>query len=132
MKKLLYLMLFFNLGFSIWLSTFPDHVTIYNHLYNLSYGLIHIMCTIICVKHIFKDPSNKGVYLSLIVATTSFALAQFGWFCYNEFLKTEVPYPGIPDLFFFIFYLFTSIAGLIGLKKLQVDQKVSLLFELIV
>lgn len=123
-------MLFFNLFFSLWLYNFSDHTSLYNYLYNLSYGCMFILSGLVSINYFFKDKINSSVYFFMTLASFSFFGAQLSWFIYNYYLKTSIPYPGIPDLFFFGFYLFTTIAGFIGLKKLNITRKMSTFFDM--
>lgn len=124
MKKILFILLIFNLGFCAWLYTLPTHDTTFNFLYNLSYGLLFLVAAVTSFRLARICSVHRPIHLALGLGALSFTLGQISWFVYNFYLKTDVPYPGLPDAFFMGFYIFAALGGILIMKQ-SIDIKFS-------
>lgn len=124
MKKILFLLLIFNLLFSVYLYSLPTHISTLNYLYNLSYGFIFILAAISSFKLTAICKVHRPIHISLGLGSLAFAFAQASWFVYNYSLQIEVPFPGVPDLFFMSFYILVALGGILVMKQ-EIDIKFS-------
>src|SRR3989344_4379982 len=94
---LLYL---FNLGWNAWLYTLPSHDTIWNYMFNLSYGFIFLIGCSVSVVFAFSFGlgSNLGKMLFFFgIGLLSYWLGNIVWFYYTLVAKVEVPFPSFAD-----------------------------------
>jgi hypothetical protein len=132
MKKILFLLLIFNLLFSAYLYQFPTHISTLNYLYNLSYGAIFVLAAIASFKLTSICKVHRPIHLSLGFGSLAFAFAQISWFVYNYYLQNEVPFPGVPDIFFISFYFLVTIGGILVMKQeIEIKFSWSLIIEII-
>lgn len=110
-----------NIIYSVILYFTTSHNTVFNYLYNLSYGLYYLLVAYFCLKNLKKNKTNTlSLYLYLGIGSLSFFLAQLIWISYN-LSGLNVPYPGLADLFWVIYYPLTAlgmyqVARLIGIR----------------
>jgi hypothetical protein len=116
MKKLLiplFLLLLVNAGWNIYLYSTPDKQTVFNYLFNVSYSLIFMYGAFVAFtafkQYSFATPIGKSL-LFYAISLSAYALGLIVWAYYNVIIKVEVPYPGLPDLFFVLFQPFSAIS----------------------
>lgn len=131
-KSFVYLLLILNLLWSIGLYFEPTHTTSLNYLYNLSYGLNFLIAMIVSISHLSRDPAHRLVHVLLASASAFFFLAQLIWMAYNLILHTAVPYPGWADLFWLLFYLFSSTAGFSIMRALSIKVTFGKIVEMMI
>lgn len=117
MKIILFLILIFNFSYSYFLYAQPTHDTSLNYLYNLSYAVIFLVATYACFRLSLKCKIHRPIHLALGLGSLFFTLGQVSWFVYNIYLHKEIPFPGIPDIFFIGFYVSTAIGGILVMKQ---------------
>ena len=91
-----------------------------NYWFNIAYSIIYLMAGIFGLLIARSAANQKPMYLFLSFGMFSFTLAEIVWSIYNLVLKTEIPYPGIPDIFYISYYVFMVIGFLHILKFLKV------------
>lgn len=121
MKKILLFFLILNLIWSIALYLEPTHVTAFNYLYNLSYGLNFLLATYISFSFMKTCRIHHPIHIVMGLGSLSFFIAQLIWVYYNLILFAEVPYPGLADLFWMLFYPFTAIGGVLVMKEIKIN-----------
>ncbi|KND49038.1 MAG: Sensor histidine kinase [Parcubacteria bacterium C7867-005] len=132
MKKLLTLLLVINVLWSVWLYNIPEHETAANFLYNLAYGLNFLIASIACLFYIKKHPPYRNIYIAMFVGSAVFFVAQLIWLYYNLIARTEVPYPGIADLFWLLFYPFIGLGFALIMKRIKINFSLSRVFEIFI
>lgn len=125
MKKIFFFLLIFNLGFSFWLYTLPVHDTLFNYLYNMTFGINFLIASIVSFNMARKCATHRMIHLTLSFASLSYFIAQTMWFLYNYFLSSDIPYPGYPDIFFIGFYIFAILGGILIMRQ-SLDIKFSI------
>lgn len=118
MNIAIFCLLLINIGWTISLYFLSDHGTIYNYLYNLSYGLNFILGSYFSASYFRQYPLYRNSLKYFFLAFTSFSLAQFVWLHYNVISHTAVPYPGIADIFWVLFYPLIALGFVRLLKQL--------------
>lgn len=132
MKKILFLLLIFNLLFSVYLYQLPTHISTLNYLYNLSYGFTFVLAAVSSFKLTAICKVHRSIHLSLGLGSLAFAFAQISWFVYNYFLQNEIPFPGLPDIFFISFYVLVAIGGILVMKQeIEIKFNWSLILEIL-
>jgi len=86
-----------------------------------------LLASIWLLNRHFKDRHTKDYFwLFLGIGTLNYFLAEIVWLYYENYLLVEVPFPGIPDLFYMLqiifylvalFYYFISIENKYGLWR---------------
>ena len=116
-----------------------DRATIWNYLFNSGYGAIFFISGI-STLYLRKKENIEGIpgkSLNLFGGSLiSYSTALFLWTGYNFIYGEEIPYPGLPDLFFVLFslllalsvYYFLKIFSLFLTRKLLIE---SLIFFLV-
>lgn len=117
MKKILLLLLIFNLVYCAWLYSLRGHDTQFNYFYNISYALNFGVSAIACLTSAFACHKHRWIHLSLGLGSVCFGFAQLSWFIYNSYLHTDVPFPGVPDYFFIGFYIFVALGGILTMYQ---------------
>jgi hypothetical protein len=126
MQVVTILLLILNIAWSRLLYLEPTHDTIWNYLYNLGYGLNFIIAAIICIKYFIKFVNFRPTLFFFGVGFSLFSLAQFIWMYYNIIAHLPVPYPGLSDLFWILFYPCMWLAFILLIKNLGSNKSLFL------
>lgn len=130
-KTTIFFLLLVNLIWSATLYLEPTHTTIFNYLYNISYGLSFGIAGIISFLYIKKYPLNIFIWRTVILSTCFFFMAQLIWVYYNTVLQSEVPFPSLADIFWILFYI-TNIGMTLSIfKSLKIGYSYRNLLEII-
>lgn len=120
MKKILFILLLVNLVFCAWLYTLPSHDTPINYLYNLAYGLNFLLATYVSISFLIKCRVHRTIHLIMMLGSLSFFIAQLIWVYYNLILHSPIPYPGLADLFWVLFYPLTALGGYLIMRDIKI------------
>jgi hypothetical protein len=137
MKKIiisLSLLILFNTFWNTFLYIDPDKQTSFNYLFNVGYALIFLFGSIFAFMHLKKHPLSSFLGKSFFfyaLSLLSYALGLFVWAYYNLIVKTEIPYPGISDLFFLFFSPFSALGFFFLVRSFGSNFTIPRLFELI-
>jgi len=96
-----------------------DKETLSNYLFNLGYTSFHVLGAGVAWWGIRRYHLSSTLGKSLAcygLAMVSYTIALGIWTFYNVVLQQPSPYPGVPDLFFVLFYPFAA-AGLVFLTQ---------------
>ncbi len=107
------LLVLVNVVWNVFLYLNPDKQTVYNYLFNIAYSSIFIYGASVAFHTLKNYSLSTPIGKSLLFYTISlslYTLGMFAWTYYNLILKVEVPYPGIPDLFFVLFQPFSLLS----------------------
>lgn len=91
------------------------HDSIFNYFYNVTITSIVLIPSIQAFFYIPKYPTLKKILLPLAFSNILFSAALYIWFYYNV-TGSEIPYPGVADIFFLLYYP-ANILSLIFLSK---------------
>lgn len=125
MKKVLLILLICNLTYSVWLHSLPNTDTAFHYLYNISSSLSFAIATITSFSLAFSCKPHRFFHITLGLGSLSYFSAQLMWAYYNLILQVNIPYPGLSDILFLIFYFFVIIAG-ISIMKNSIHVKFNL------
>ncbi len=118
MQIFAFLLLLLNISGTFFFYTQEVHISNLNYLYNLTCGLNFLVASLLAFSYEKKFRSYSIPLVLFALGFLSFFVAQMAWMYYNLFVMSEVPYPGIADLFFLIFYALVISALILMLKKL--------------
>ncbi|WP_078553546.1 DUF4084 domain-containing protein [Bacillus alkalicellulosilyticus] len=124
----------FVLLYYLWIFSWNEHeylLTLGGNSFAIIGSLIPAFWLAVACKKSGKNQNPFWFFLSLGVF--SFFLGELSWSYYENVLRTDVPYPGLPDLF----YMLTNVFFLIGfLYKLFKERKknhvVKMLFDIVI
>lgn len=132
MRIIYFLVLILSIIYSLWLSTLSSHTTDFNYLYNIIGSLNFLQAGVTGIYLSTKFKENKSIYISLGLGSLSYFIAQCTWYFYNTVYQTEVPYPSYTDLFFLIYYLSITLAGIMTMLKIKLDFNLGKILEILV
>lgn len=132
MQLFTFCLLIINIAWAMALYFLPSHTTIYNYLYNFSYGLNFILAAILCFKYLKAHPLYRSSLIIFGISFTFFSVAQIVWIYYNVIVRTEVPYPGPADLFWLLFYPTMALGFTTLLAKLKATLTFTNYIEIII
>jgi hypothetical protein len=130
-KTTIFFLLLVNLIWSATLYLEPTHTILFNYLYNVSYGVSFLIAGIVSLSFAKQFSQNKKIYTQVFFATILFFTAQLIWFFYNTILHSEVPYPGIPDLLWVLFYLLNLGIAKELFNSLKIQFNSAKIFEIL-
>jgi hypothetical protein len=118
----------FNLGWDIWLYFLPTRTTLWNYLYNASYGALFLGGGIILALYglIFSLKSNLGkMLLCFGLGLLSFGIGNMIWIYYNLILKVEIPFPSWADAAYLMLYplMFLGCVYLLRIYQSLITKK---------
>lgn len=138
MKKLilpLILLFLITLIWNFFLYINPDKTTLFNYLFNVMYSFLFIYGAVLAFftfqKYSFSSDIGKSL-LFYTISLLSYALGLFVWSFYNVILQVEVPYPGLPDLFFILFQPFSAISFIYLVRSFGGKFTLPRLIELVI
>jgi len=103
---------FFSIVYWLFLQFLPSKNGPLNHFFNLYIAIIYFAFSLHGFTLLKKIdvPLVKKVFQFFTLSIFVYSLGSFVWFCYNFFLKTDIPFPSIADLFFVLFPVFIGAA----------------------
>lgn len=126
---LLYVLLYF-----FWLITWAGNETILTLGGNILSSLGCLIASVWLFKAFRKSTGNEKVFwLLLTIGTLNYFIAELLWVIYENLLFSEVPFPGPPDFFYllqFVFYLAAFSFKLV--KETKKHQFIKFFFDVLI
>lgn len=110
-----FLLLLTHFFFTVWFYITTTTNSSLNYGYNLLITTFVILQIYQGFKYLKIYPELKKIIIPIQIGNALFAIALYIWYYYN-ITGQEIPYPGLPDLFFMLYYPAT-IYSLIQISK---------------
>lgn len=131
-KTLIFLLLIVNIFWSVALHLQTVHTTDFNYLYNISYGLNFLVAGVVSFLLMKKCQVHHTIHIIMGTGSILFFFGQLTWVYYNLYLRLPVPYPGVADAFWLLFYFFTAFAGLLIMKEIKINFDLKKILEIVI
>lgn len=104
MQVFYFLLLIGHLVWTVILTLIPDHAFPANYYYNLSSAIFFLLPLLYALIQYRRFRESRGSLLPWIITFTLLTVAQAIWSYYNFFTQTNVPFPGLGDVFWLSYY----------------------------